>query len=261
MAPCQRPDPMAMTQNDPPPFEILNPEASAPFLLVCDHASNRIPIAWGDLGLERDALESHIAWDIGAGALTRRLSALLDAPAVLAGYSRIFIDGNRAPDDPASILEQSDGITVAGNREVGAAEAARRAEIALYPYHDAVERTLDERAGGTRDPALVCIHSFTPVFDSAVRPWHVGVLWNRDERTARSLLERLRREDDLVVGANEPYDGREIMGYTASRHGETRGLPHVIIEVRQNEIDTREKVEVWAARLAAALREVLGSDP
>jgi predicted N-formylglutamate amidohydrolase len=252
---------MAMTESDPPPVEILNPQGVAPFLLVCDHASNRIPVAWDDLGLEHDALESHIAWDIGAGALTRRLSALLDAPAVLAGYSRIFIDGNRPPDDPTSIPEVSDGITVAGNRDVDAAEAARRAEIALYPYHDAVERMLDERTGRTRDPALVCIHSFTPVFGGIARPWHAGVLWNRDERTARSLLERLRREEDLVVGNNEPYDGREIMGYTASRHGETRGLPHVIIEVRQNEIDTREKVEPWARRLAAALRAVLGSTP
>ena len=239
------------------PFEIANPDGRAPLLLVCDHASRALPPAYGTLGLDEAELWRHIAWDIGAADVTRRLAQLLDAPAVLSGYSRLLVDCNRAGDDPTLVCRVSDGTVVPGNRSFDAAELARRMALAHAPYHAAVEAAMARLRARAAAPALINIHSFTPVMKGVERPWHIGVLWDQDGRIAVPLMQVLREDTDLVVGDNEPYSGRSNVGYTCRRHAEAAGLPNVLIELRQDLIDTRHGAEAWAGRLAAALRRVL----
>jgi len=245
--------------DDPQPIELIDGAGEAPVLLICDHASNAVPSALAGLGLSDEHLGRHIAWDIGAAELTRRLAVRLSAPAVLAGYSRLVIDCNRQPGDPTSIAEISDGLVIPGNMGLSEAAAEARADLFFWPYHRAITRSLARLWRHERPPVLIALHSFTPVMNRRPRPWHVGVLWNRDPRMAVPLLARLRRHPDLRVGDNEPYSGRQI-GYTIDTHAAAAGLPHVSIEVRQDLINDAAGVEVWTRLLAEALQPIL-ADP
>lgn len=240
-----------------PIFEVVNPDGRAPALVICDHASRHIPPEYGDLGVSEQEIARHIGWDIGAADVARELARLLDAPAVLCGTSRLVIDCNRRLDDPSSIPEASDGTPVPGNRNLSAEERRRRAERFFRPYHAEIERRLD---GFAAPPALVSIHSFTPVMNGFVRPWHVGLLYDEDDRLARPIVAALRREPGLVVGDNEPYSGRHPVGYALGTYGNGRGLAPAVFEVRQDLIETAEKAHIWAARLAHILRPLLGLD-
>jgi len=245
---------------DPPAVEIVRPEGKAPVLVTCDHASRAVPRALGRLGLGERELALHIGWDIGAGAVTRDLARLLDAPAILTGYSRLVIDCNRDLEDPTSIPAVSDGVAVPGNREVSAAERARRVETLFRPYHRAIERSIDDFIARGVHPAVLSIHSFTPSMNGIDRPWHVGVLWNKDPRIPVPLMAALRREHGLVVGDNEPYSAREPAGYTVRTHAENRGLPHMAVEIRQDLIASPAGTREWGERLARALTPIL-EDP
>jgi predicted N-formylglutamate amidohydrolase len=239
--------------DEPPPFEIVDAGGAAPLVLVCDHAGNRVPRALRRLGLAPATLRGHIAWDIGAAEVARRLSRRFDAPLALARYSRLVIDCNRALDDPSSIAAESDGIPVPGNRGLSPGERLERAETLFKPYHEAVARLIERKAAQAPSPALVSVHSFTPVFQRTRRPWHVGVLWNADGRLAAPLLAALRRGAELVVGDNEPYSAREGVGYTIREHAERAGLAHVALELRQDLIATAAGAEQWAAIVGDAL--------
>lgn len=242
---------------DPNAFRVLRPQGSAPLLLTCDHASLALPPGYGTLGLPETELARHIGWDIGAARLTERLSERLDACAVLSGYSRLLVDCNRAPDDPTLVCELSDGAVVTGNRGLAPEEVARR--IALYhePYHAALAAALANLRTRVAAPPVVSVHSFTPSMRGRARPWHVGILWNRDPRLAVPLLEKLGREPDIMVGDNEPYSGRSHVGYTMRRHGAELGLPHVLLEIRQDELSDDAGIDRWAARLGRILSEIL----
>lgn len=248
-----------LSPGDPEPFQILNPGGQTPALLVCDHASNAIPAALKQLGLGAEALSRHIAWDIGAAEVTRRLAQQLDAPAVLSGYSRLVVDCNRPPGDPTSIIEVSDGIPIPGNLNLSDAEADTRVNAAFWPYHRAVAKMLAHRRRRDpgRPPALIAIHSFTPRMNGFQRPWHLGILWNRDPRLAETLLARFAADPGLCVGDNQPYSGR-LVGFTMASHGGAAGLPHVEIEIRQDLLGDLADCAYWAAvvgdALAAALR-------
>jgi predicted N-formylglutamate amidohydrolase len=242
---------------DPPPFEILNPRGSAHALLVCDHASRSIPASMQRLGLDDLALARHIAWDIGAGDLARGLSARLGAPAVLAGYSRLIVDCNRALEDPTAFPAVSDGERVPGNEGLTDADKAWRARCFYWPYHDAIAQLLGRFRARRVMPAFISVHSFTPFLRDRNRPWHVGVLWDQDPRMARALLERLRGEPGLCVGDNEPYSGRLPADFTVDHHAESARLPNVSIEVRQDLLDSPAGVAVWVDRLGAALAGIL----
>jgi predicted N-formylglutamate amidohydrolase len=244
-----------LAPDDPPPAEVFNETGSTLTLFVCDHAGRRIPKCLGDLGLDAAAFERHIAWDIGAAEVARRLAVRLDAPLVLANYSRLVIDVNRRIDDPTSMPEESDGTRVPANCDMPAhIRSARIAEI-----HEAYHRLVGERlalltARGV--PMVISVHSFTPVFKSFERPWQIGVLWNKDGRLAKPLMKRLK-ELDIAVGDNEPYSGQDAHGYTLPRHVEEAGIPHVLLEVRQDLIDTRRGAEEWADKLYGALAPLL----
>ncbi|MEW5727439.1 MAG: N-formylglutamate amidohydrolase [Pseudomonadota bacterium] len=241
----------------PPAFERVEGAEDARVLIVCDHASHVIPERYGDLGVHSQSRLDHIAWDIGAGAVSRALAGRLGCPAVLAGVSRLVIDCNRQPGDPTSIPPVSAGIPVPGNQGVDDAEADFRAEKWFWPYHHEIGVTLSHLWRHGLAPAMVSVHSFTPVWNGGFRrPWHVGVLWNRDPRMAVPVLQRLRAHPDLVVGDNEPYSGREI-NYTLDTHAGAAGLPHVSFEIRQDLIGDVAGVEHWADLLADALTPVL----
>ena len=260
-APCPPCDPELLGGTDPVAVEVVNAGGRAGAVLLCDHASWAVPAALGGLGLDESILKRHIGWDIGAGDVTRRLAARLDAPALLAGFSRLVIDCNRPLGTPASIPVVSDGVEIPGNRNVGGAGARARIGACFRPYHDAVADAIARL--GARDgraPVVISVHSFTPVLDGRERGWHVGVLWHHDGRIAKPLMKALAAEGDLRVGDNEPYSGREPVPYTIPLHAEADGLPHVTIEVRQDLIDTHKGALAWADRLAAALAVAL-ADP
>ncbi|NQU56327.1 MAG: N-formylglutamate amidohydrolase [Rhodospirillales bacterium] len=255
------PEPAVATligENDPPPYTVLNPDGKASMLLICDHASRAFPQAMNRIGLEQSALEKHIAWDIGAAEVTRKLSEKLDAAAVLAGYSRLLIDVNRQPGDPGSIPEISDGTMVPGNANLSEDEQLERVESFFWPYHHALANTLAHLWRRGPAPALFSIHSFTPSLAGEDRFWDIGVLWNRDPRLAVPLLDKLKNADGggFHVGDNEPYSGREI-AYTIDFHAGAAGLPNCAVEIRQDLIETAQGAEHWAGVMADAFVDIL----
>ncbi len=254
------PGPGLLEADDPAPYGVLNPEGGARFVLVCDHARNAVPRALSGLGIDGAEIARHIGWDIGAAALTRALAKMLDAKALVAGYSRLVIDCNRALDDPTSIPEISDGTIVAGNRGLSDAARTARAEAIFRPYHAAVATELAARLAGGAVPALVSIHSYTPSVKGRRRPWHVGVTWDKDPRLAVPFMARLRGEAGIEVGDNRPFSGRTGYGYTCGAHATAQGLPELLIEVRQDLIETTRGVTEWSAIVGRVLADTLAGD-
>lgn len=242
-----------------PPFELVNAEGTSPVLLLCDHASNLIPSAFQSLGLDDAHLARHIAWDLGAAEVTRVLSRRLDAPAVLSRYSRLIVDVNREPGVSSLIPEEVDGVVVPGNRGLSAADRERRVATFHRPYHRAIDEAIDRLSTRGQGPAVVSIHSFTPVMEGVERPWPIGILSNRDKRLSHHLIAYLCGEG-LIVGDNEPYSGRDIYGFTVQLHADPLGLANVVVELRQDLIDTPLGVTEWAERLEQAILTTL-EDP
>lgn len=240
--------------NEPAAFEIVNADGNGHVVLVCDHAVNRVPKRLGSLGLEIAELADHIAWDPGAANVARRLSALLDAPLVLSGYSRLVIDCNRPLHSAESIPEQSAGVPIPGNIGLPIAEREHRINELFLPYHGSIEQLLDRRIG--RKNLFLSIHSFTPILDGQSRPWQIGVCYGHDKQFASLLLGALSLDENLIVGDNEPYPIEDAIDYTIPVHGEGHGLPSAMIEIRQDGLKTERDATAWAKRLAGAYRSV-----
>jgi predicted N-formylglutamate amidohydrolase len=243
------------------PVETVAGRLDAGVLIVCDHASNGIPPGYGSLGLKRETLERHIAYDIGAAELARALAARLYAPAVLSTFSRLLIDPNRGAEDPTLVMRYSDGAIVPGNARADAAEIARRLERFWAPYRNTVAAKVEAMMATGEPPALVSIHSFTPVWRGAPRRWKVGVLWDRDDRISKPLLKALAAEPDLHVdgvGDNEPYDGA-LAGDTIDAVATARGLANALIEIRQDLIAEAPGALAWADRFARLLKPIVAN--
>jgi predicted N-formylglutamate amidohydrolase len=240
--------------DEPPAFEVLNSAGASPLCLVCDHASNAIPRRLGQLGLGPDLLAQHIAWDPGAAEVARGLSARLDAALVLGGYSRLVIDLNRPLRSPESMPERSAGVVIPGNLNLTPRARAARVADLFVPYHQAVGRLLDGLAD--RDPLLLSIHSFSPELDGRSRPWQVGVAYARDHRLGDLMRHALAVDGDLRIGDNQPYRIDDNFDYTLPTHGEARGIAHLMIEIRQDELRTAAAVGAWVERLAAAYERI-----
>lgn len=238
-----------------PSHRILAGRADAGLIIVCDHAENTLPPDYGTLGLPTDQLERHIAYDIGAKGVVEHLSAILDVPAILTRFSRLLIDPNRGSDDPTLIMRLSDGAVIPGNRVLREDERRKRIDDWYRPYHQAVDALIDKAREHHPHPALLSIHSFTEVWRGEIRPWQVGVLWDADDRVAGPLIDTLVAEGDLLVGDNEPYSGK-LKGDCMWEHGTQRGLPHALIEVRQDLIREERGQREWAERLARIMRKI-----
>ncbi len=237
-------------------YRILPGRADAGLILLCDHAGNAIPEPYGTLGLPADQLKRHIAYDIGAAGVTTRLAAALGAPAVMTRYSRLLIDPNRGADDPTLIMRLSDGAVIPGNKRIDEAERERRVRLYYAPYHRAIDAVIDRCLATGTPPMLLSIHSFTESWKETPRAWHVGVLWDRDRRLAKPLLEAFYAEGDLIVGDNEPYSG-QLEGDCLWQHATRRGLVNALIEVRQDLIRDEAGQEAWAHRLARIVAAIL----
>lgn len=241
-----------MGQNDSDPVIAHNLGRFSPWLIVCDHAGREVPAALGDLGLQADAFERHIAWDIGAGALALLLGQALDAPVIRQRYSRLVIDCNRAPERADAIPEVSDGTIIPANAGLSEADRAERVRAVHTPYHAAIEKAVNARLAANLLPALLSVHSFTPQLSGGVpRPWRYGVLHDRRSRLSNAALARLAAEGE-VVGDNQPYAMDDI-DYTAPRHAIARGLEYLELEVRQDLIADEAGQTAIAAQLARLL--------
>lgn len=246
-APLVRPE--AGAAEDFVPFAHVEGDPAGGYLVICDHAENRLPDAYGALGLPAAEFARHIAYDPGAAAVSHALARHLGAPAVMSTFSRLLIDPNRGEDDPTLIMRISDGAIVPGNAGVDDAERARRVARYYAPYHRAIDAAIDEGIAAGTVPALISVHSYTPVWRGHPRPWHAGVLWDRDRRMAVPLIEALRDDRELIVGDNEPYTGA-LADDCMNRHGTQRGIAHALIEIRQDLIADDSGAEAWAERLA-----------
>lgn len=239
-------------------FEVIGGELSSGLILVCDHATNRFPDGYDRLGLPGAQLERHIAYDIGAAVVTRAIAAKLGAPAVLSRFSRLFIDPNRGADDPTLIMQLSDGAVVPGNRTLDAAERQHRIAHYHAPYHGAIDSVIDASLAAGITPTVLSIHSFTEQWKGTPRPWHVTVLWDRDDRLPAPLLQAFAADPALIVGDNVPYTG-ELKGDCMYQHATMRGLAHALIEVRQDLIRAPEGQAAWGDRIAGIM-QMLWSD-
>lgn len=255
--------PRSDTDNDLPPFHIIPAfgpsRAPSSLVVICDHASCFMPDRYGNLGLGDSDRFSHIAWDMGAEAVARFMAARLNATLILAGASRLLVDCNRAPGDAGWMPAVSCGIAVPGNQSLSLEEQADRRRAWYDPYHRAIAEQLGDIVATGGAPLVIAIHSFTPHLTGAdPRPWHVGVLWNRDDRLSRPVIERLRQQDGLTVGDNQPYSAQEF-NHTLDTHAGRAGFPHISFEIRQDLIADQRGIAQWAALLSEVM-EPLASD-
>jgi predicted N-formylglutamate amidohydrolase len=242
---------LLLAADEPPAVELRN--GDGPFLVVCEHAANRVPRSLGSLGLQPADICRHIAWDLGAIEVAEGIARRLDGMLVVQRYSRLVVDCNRDPMLPDAITTFSEDTAIPGNVGIDERERARRLAEVWAPFHDAVDRVVTDRIAAGRPTALVTVHTFTPVYRGVSRPWHVGIISTDERRLAEGALEALRRDPALIVGDNEPYSAKDNVDYTIRRHGRDRGLPHIMIEIRNDIIGDKGGQQAWVERLAEIL--------
>jgi len=248
-------EPESASADWPEPVIVLNEAGSASTVLICEHASRHLPAEYRGLGLAPADLERHIAWDIGAEAVTRGLSRVLDAPAFLGTYSRLLVDLNRPFGVPSSMPERSEATDIPGNRDLSPAEILRRRTRIFEPFHRRIEAFLDRRREARLRTRIVTIHSFTPVFLGERRPWHAGILFDHSEELALQLVGALAKDRQLMIGTNQPYQVDREGDYALPVHGTDRALPAILVEIRHDLIRDEAGVAEWVERLRAALEE------
>jgi predicted N-formylglutamate amidohydrolase len=241
--------------SDPQPVGQERLGGNSRFLLIADHAGNAVPQRLGDLGISATELNRHIGIDIGIHGVSQRLSGLLDAPYVFQRYSRLVIDCNRQLGNATSVSPVSDGTHIPANQDLDREAIARRQDEIFWPYQNAIAQQIEAMRAANNPPVVIAMHSFTPKHGDypAPRPWQIGVLFNRDDRLARSLIAQLDNEGDLTVGINQPYAVGDNIDYAVPIHCENGGLLHVELEIRQDLIGTSEGQTAWAERLARLL--------
>ncbi len=242
--------------DEPDPVTILAGCENSPFVLTCDHAANRIPRSLANLGLTTDHLQRHIAWDVGAAGVAQQLARHLNATLLLQNYSRLVIDCNRPLDSDQLVPCRSEETKIPGNEKLSDAAREHRCEQIFVPYHEAISQLLERRKEMQQATIFVAIHSFTPVYLGRERPWQLGILYGADRRVAASMFADLAEQGDeqLIVGENEPYK-IDHQDYGIPIHGDSRGLPNVLIELRQDLIACENTQRMWATRLARLLRD------
>lgn len=238
---------------------LINNQARTGIILLCDHATNHVPAGYDGLGLDEPHLEDHIAYDIGAEAVTRKICELMGVAAVLGPVSRLLIDCNREADRPSLVPAVSDGVAIPANQDLTPAAVAARKKAYYDPFHDACERLVANHIEAGLVPLIVGMHSYTPTMNGEDRAWHAGFLWNKDPRLAQAMIGLLERETDLIIGDNLPYSGRDLY-HTMQRHGADHGLPQTTLEIRQDLLATDANTTEWAALIADVLDECLSRE-
>lgn len=241
------------------PYEVVNEKGKARVLILCDHAGNAVPSCLDNLGLSGEDLKKHSAIDIGARGVAIELARILDAPCVLANYSRLVVDLNRYLDHPTAFVPDCEGHEIPGNLDISNAERRARITEIYEVYHKEIERQLQKFEEADVIPAIISIHSFTKSFYKQIRPWEIGVLWVHDERLPRPAMEHLRGQG-FVVGDNEPYDARMLWGTTVNVHGDVHGFPNVLFEIRNDLVSTGEGEIKMAHALADSMQDMLQDD-
>lgn len=245
---------------EPAPFRIENANGSAPVLIVCDHASNRVPLALNNVGLSKADLQKHIAWDPGTEHIGQYMSEKLDATAFFATYSRIVVDVNRGERSPECMREVSDHIVVPGNQNLTAAQKRQRLDEIFFPYHRALTAQIKSYRKKGIVPLIVSLHSFTPEMDGFKRPWEIGVLWNKEEALARRVIDNLCAQNPgMTVGENEPYTLKQanLSKNTIKTHAEDTGLPYIIVEFRQDLVGSKRDALKWGRIFLEAIAPIL----
>lgn len=238
--------------------EVINSAGPAPLLIACDHAENALPSWLGNLGLAAQDLQTHIAFDIGAKAVSVLLSGYFNAPLICAAYSRLAIDLNRHTDDPALIPECSDSIIISGNQKLSIADRSRRIAELFQPYHIRYAELVGELQQRARRPVILSVHSFTPAMNGFHRPWQFGLLWDKDQALATALYENLAQDEKLCIGRNQPYSPHDPQGYAQVVHAEHRGVEMALIEIRQDLIADAPGQKWAAEKIFSALAPMLG---
>lgn len=230
--------------------DVVNPSGASPYVLACEHASNRLPKSLAGLGLSPEALNMHIAYDIGAEGVARLLSKLLDAPLVLQRYSRLVYDCNRPPEQDSAMPEVSENTAIPGNRALTPEAKLARLRDLYWPFHQALAGLLDQRACAARKAILVTIHSFTRVYKGKERSVELGILCDRDASIAGKLVKSFPNVD---VRLNEPYGPKDGVLHTINLHAAPRGLKSAMIEIRNDLIASERGQNEWAQRLSLPL--------
>ena len=244
-----------LQEQDPRPFKVINRAGRTPLLLICDHGSQIVPKALGNLGLRADIFERHIAYDIGTEAVALGLSDLIDAPLVLGGFSRLVIDLNRPLEHPGSMIEYIDATRIPGNIALTKMARLQRVKELFDPYHEAINQEITRLSASGIPPIILSVHSFSPNYGILPRPWDIGVLWNRDPRIATPLIDILKTFN-LKVGDNQPYSGKEL-AYTINKHGGARGLANCVIEINQGQLSDDAGIKHWISTMNEVLRILL----
>lgn len=237
----------------PEPVEVLNEDGSSDIVLICEHAANHIPAEYGRLGLTEACLQRHIAWDVGAAAVTEGLSRALDAPAFLATYSRLLVDLNRPFGAPSSMPLRSEATDIPGNADLPDEEVERRRQRIFEPFHARLTAFLDARASAGKATRIVTIHSYTPVFLGVARPWHAGILFEHSADFAARVIADLAQDRSLTIGSNVPYSIDRDEDYAIPVHGTDRGNPAILVEIRHDLIAEEPGVTEWVGRLRRVL--------
>ena len=239
--------------DEKPAFTLLNVNGTAPLAIACDHASNEIPRKLHGLGIDPHLYERHIAYDIGTRQVGKMLMEMFDAPLLLSNYSRLVVDLNRHHDDPTMIAEISDGHAIPGNQNLSESDRDRRIRSVFDPYHSAYAEMVDGLKRRFARPLILSVHSFTERFQGFDRPWHFGVLWDKDKQLALSLIDNFKKlavryDPPLLIGDNEPYDARVPMGYSQIVQANQKNVEMALIEIRQDLV-TDEAGQTWAAQI------------
>ena len=234
-----------------------NRDGAGSFVLVCDHASNSMPREFGGLGLGTADLGRHIAFDPGALGVAQRMAGNLDAPLVRSNASRLLIDCNRPLDAPDLIAEMSEIYEVPGNKGLTIAQKAERIERFYHPFHSAIEAVVLPRLKFGMVPGFIAVHSFNPIYRGVMRPWEIGIIHDADSGWALGMVELIRAETGFNVGVNQPYSPKDRVYFTLERHARSRGLPAVMIEVRNDEIATEQQQAMWGDLLSRVAKTAL----
>ncbi|MDC3272645.1 N-formylglutamate amidohydrolase [Hyphomicrobiales bacterium] len=237
------------------PFQVIEHHDSR-VLLLCDHASNHIPYIYNNLNISDENLSRHIVYDIGSKGVTISLANLLKSNAILSNFSRLLIDPNRALNDPTLIMKISDNYIIPGNLNLDNNKCLNRINNFYKPYHEAVKKKINYLLSRNVVPIIISMHSFTPIFRGIERPWHISILWDQDTRFSGPLIDFLESDNEYIIGKNEPYSG-SLKGDTLYRHASLNGIPHVLIEIRQDLISDAEGQQKWALYLNKIISRLL----